>query len=309
MCFKFEHGFMDDGTLWVLPPSNNLFHINPLTLRIVLELNSGASVAGVQKKYALTSNEIVDVLNKFEAEHAVVAPRQGRICAHYKKPEIWLTPYILLLLALSIIQIEYFKIAAATYVLRSFTDAIIIGIAALLVVFFHEMGHYLACRNYFKPSFGFTFLSIFPAVYVDTQYAWCLPRTVRILINGGGLLADMLVNSAAIALVAFYRPLEYFVTPFLMLQFTRLTVVLNPLFTGDGYWLLSDITRSVNLTDKGLENLRGLRLNLYSLFGLLTLAITAFSAAGLIWYLFNLSWKFLIYVKIYAPYVLNLIPS
>jgi hypothetical protein len=40
MSFRFEYGTLDDGTIWILPPSNNLFHINPLTLRILLELNS-----------------------------------------------------------------------------------------------------------------------------------------------------------------------------------------------------------------------------------------------------------------------------
>jgi hypothetical protein len=193
--------------------------------------------------------------------------------------------------------------------MRSFFDALLVGLIALAVVFFHELGHYLASRPHFKPRFGFTFLSIFPAIYVDTQLAWCLPRNTRILINGAGLLGDLLVNTVAIALVVLYPPLEYFVTPFLLVQFTRLTVVFNPLFSGDGYWLLSDATNAVNLNQQGLENLLHLRLNLYSLFGLLSLAMAVFSAAGFIWYLFNLVWKLLVYIKIYAPYVLNLIPS
>jgi hypothetical protein len=309
MRFRFEYGPLDDGTFWVLPPSNVLFHINALTLRIVLELNSGANVQFTQRKYELSEEELLAVLDKFAAERAIVELREGRISVRNKKEDIWLTPYVLFFAALGIIQIEYFKIFARTYLMRTFGDALSVGLVAIAVVFFHELGHYLASRRHFKPRVGFTFLSIFPAIYVDTQLAWCLPRNTRILINGAGLLADMLVNAAAISLVLLYPPAEYFVTPFLMLQFTRLTVVLNPLFSGDGYWLLADMTDTVNLNKKGIENLLHLRPSLYSVFGLFSIAVTVVSAAGFVWYLFNLLWRFLVYVKLYAPYILSYIPS
>jgi len=305
MSFNFEYGPLDDGTFWVMPPTKSLFHISPLTMRIVLELNSGSNIDVVAKKYELQRDEILEVLKKFADEKAIVKIREGKIRSGKKQEDIFLTPFILFTIVLCFIQIEYFKTYAATFLMKTFSDALLVGLIAVAVVFFHEMGHYIASRKYFKPGFGFTFLSIFPAVYVDTQAAWCLPKNIRVLINSSGFIADMLVNTLAIMLVVVYRPLEYFVTPFLLTQYTRLSVVLNPLISGDGYWIISDVTKIVNLTKRSFESLFRLRFNLLSLFAVLSIAMTVVSTAGFAWYLFNLSQKLFFFAKEHLAFLIR----
>ncbi len=291
LSFRFAYGTLDDGTIWVRPPSGHLFHVNSLTLRIILELNSGVSVDTVCKKYHLLENEVWSILGSFEKEEAIVKPKYGKIIRAKQQEDISLTPFILLVIVLGIIQADYFSLHARTFLLKYWYEGIFIGAIAVFAVFFHEIGHYFIAKKYFKPKFGFTFLFIFPAVYVDTHSAWTLPRNIRLLINASGCIADMIVNTAAIALVIGNPRLEYFVTPFLLMQYTRWSIVLNPLFSGDGYWLLADFFGVVNLTKKGFQNLIRLKLNLYSLFGLMSVLMMISSIMGIIWFIFNTLWK------------------
>jgi hypothetical protein len=186
-----------------------------------------------------------------------------------------------------LIQLQYFQSHAKTLLLQKWQEAIVVASVALIAIIFHELGHYLVAKRYFKPKFGFTFLFIFPAVYVDTHQAWCLPKNIRILINSAGLLADFLVNALAIILAVNFG-WEYYVTPFLLTQYTRLSLVLNPLFPTDGYWILADFTKTVNLGKVGFQNLRRLKLNWYSLYGLLSFLLMLISTIGLFWFLCNL---------------------
>ena len=170
--FSFEYGQLDDGTIWIIPPSSHLFHIDPLTLRIILELNSGSLVYVVGKKYDIPEDEIFSALAKFEKEKAIVEPKSGRIKNSEKSTEdIDLLFISLVLIFLGIMQADYFRNIAKTYLLNNWHDGIIVGIIAVGAVFFHELGHYATFKKYlgFKPKCGFTFLFIFPAIYVDTQ--------------------------------------------------------------------------------------------------------------------------------------------
>ncbi len=296
LSFWFEYGKLDDETYWIRPPSKNLFQVNQLTLRIILELNSGSSICTVSKKYGVSDEEVVSILNKFSSEGAIVEPRQGKITnSSYSKEDISLLPFIMLVLLLGIIQAEYLNTYAETLLLKSRLDGFVVGLFAVGAVFFHELGHYIAIRKFshIKPKYGFMFLFIFPALYVDTQYAWMLPKNKRLLINASGCVADLFVNTAAVILFSWNRGLEYFITPFLIMQYTRWSIVLNPLFSGDGYWILSDTFGVVNLTKKGFYNLKRLKLNIFSLFGLLSLFMMLFSIIGIGWYVFNIFRGFL----------------
>ncbi len=288
--FKFNYGELEDGTFWIQPPTNNVFHIDPLSLRIILELNTGAAVNTICKKYSTSEEEVNKLLQKFEVEKAIVYSKYGRINRKIKQDDISLAPFLMLLLLVAFIQVDYFSNYAKTFLLDRWYESLVVGLVAVAAVFFHEAGHYLVAKKYFgfKPKYGFTFLFIFPAVYVDTHVAWTLPRNKRLLINASGVLADMLVNTMLIIFVAVNRKYEYFVTPLLIMQYTRLTIVLNPLFSGDGYWLLSDFVKAVNLRKTSIQNLIRLRLNLYSLFGLLSAIIMFSSSLGFAWYLYNL---------------------
>lgn len=291
LCFHFRYGRLDNSMIWIMPPSGNFFHINQMTLRIILELNSGSSITTVSTKYAVSADKVNSIVKKFSVEKAIVSPNKGKITnSEYTEEDISLIPIMLFVILLGIIQLEYLKFFAKTYFLNNWYDGILVGIFAVIAVFFHELGHYIVAINYFKfkPKYGFTFLFIFPAIYVDTQYAWTLPRNKRLLINASGCIGDLMVNTIAVFLAVRIPAMEYYITPFILTQYTRWSVVLNPLFSGDGYWILSDLLKTVNLTKKGFKNLFRLKINFYSFFGLLSLAMMIFSLAGIIWYLVNL---------------------
>ncbi len=294
-CFNFNYGFLDNRTLWVQPPSNRFFRIDISTLRVILDLNNGITIENICKKYDLNREEVVGLIQRFHREGAIVDPKFAKITFERPQEDISLGGYLLFFCILVLIQIEYFRTFARTFLLKSWQEGVLIAAVAIGVIFFHELGHYLVAQRYFrhKPKFGFTFTFIFPCIYVDTNEAWRLPQNKRILINSAGLLGDFLVNTVAIILVVNYPHLEYFVTPLLLTQYTRLSLITNPLFPTDGYWILSDLTKTVNLGKVGLENLKKLKLNLYSLYGLLSLLLMVLSTVGLIWFLFNLLHNFL----------------
>lgn len=289
--FNFKYGFLDDNTIWVLTPSQRIFNIDSLTLRVIMELNSGSNIDTVCKKYNLTEEEIYFILDKFYKEKAITNgdTEHGQIIFVTKKEDVYLYPLILFCITLGIIQIFYFKNFAKTFLMKNYYDAILVGVIGIIAAFFHELGHYLVIKQYFKPQFGFTFLFIFPAIYVKSTLAWCLPRNIRILINSSGLVFDLIMNTIAVAFVVVGNvALEYYVTPFLLLQYTRMSVVINPLFSGDGYWMLSDLLKVTNLRQKSMQNLLKFKFNIYTLFGLLSVGMMISSTIGFIWFVINL---------------------
>lgn len=288
LCFNFEYGTLDDGTLWVRTPSKGLFNVDWLTLRVLLELNAGAHVTPLTRKYKIDIAELRKLLLGLEREKAIVQPREGKITKARVEEDINIIPFVFLFFILTFIQIGYFQDVARTFRLRLWHEMLLIGIISILPIILHELGHYFVAKRYFTPHIGFTHLFIFPAVYVDTHAAWCLPRNIRLLINSAGILMDLIFNTLLILLVAYHPHLEYYVTPILIIQFTRWSIILNPLVAGDGYWLLADFSRTINLRQKGRESIRQRRFHWLSLYGLLSLIFSVFSILGLLWFIINL---------------------
>ncbi len=289
--FRFEYGPLDDGTIWIRTPNKGLFHVDWLTLRLLLELNTGATVINLALKYKIEEKEIRSLLLNLEKQGAIVQKKQGKITRGKQQEDIALAPYIFAFLFLAAIQIYYFQNIASTLRLNRWYDGWLIAIISILPIILHELGHFLAAKPYFPSRLGFTFLWIFPAVYIDTQPAWCLPQNIRLLINSAGLLMDLIFNTALVASVLFYPSLEYYVTPLLILQYTRWTIILNPVVNGDGYWLLSDASKTINLRRKGREHLRKGKFHWLSLYGLLSVVFSLSSLLGLAWFIINLLGK------------------
>ncbi|HDL10036.1 MAG TPA: hypothetical protein ENG39_02120, partial [Candidatus Omnitrophica bacterium] len=291
--FLFTYGSLDDNTIWIQPPSNNIFRIDRQTFQVILDLNAGLSSKKVAEKYGIPQEEIHNLIEKFRKEGALTRSSQGEIRFRKKEEDISLLGVYFFCILLLAVQIEYFRNVAHTYFLRYWYEGAIVGFISLGAVFFHELGHYVVAKKFFRnrPKLGFGFLFIFPAIYVNTQEAWTLPKNKRILINIAGVLADMMVNTVAIILAVNFSHMEYYITPFLITQYTRISFVLNPLFPTDGYWLLSDFTGVVNLSKRGLENLFKLKFNWYSVYGLTSLIMTTLSLLGLIWFFFNVIQK------------------
>lgn len=286
--FRFEYGTLDDGSLWIRTPSKGLFNVDWLTLRLLLELNAGALVTPLCKKYKVDPKEMHALLNNLKREKAIVPPREGKITQSPQQDDINITPFVILFFLLAVIQIEYFQKIARTFRLENWHEVLLVGVVSLLPIVLHELGHYLTSHSYFPPRIGFTFLWFFPAVYIDTHSSWCLPRNIRLLINSSGILMDLGFNTLLVILAVIYPSLEYFVTPLLILQYTRWSIIMNPLVSGDGYWLLSDFSRTINLRQKGKEYLSKRRFHWISLYGLLSLFFSVFSVLGLVWFAMNL---------------------
>lgn len=286
--FNFEYGNLDDGTLWIRTPKKGLYHIDWLTLRLLLELNAGMPFSPLCKKYKIDPNELKSLLANLQQEGAIVSPREGKISQARELDDINIAPFVFLFILLAAIQIEYFQNIAGTFTLRHWHEALLIGLISIFPIILHELGHYFSSKPYFPPRLGFTFLWFFPAVYIDTHASWCLPRNIRLLINSSGLLMDLGFNTLLVILVLYYPSMEYFVTPLLILQYTRWSIIMNPLVNGDGYWLLSDFSRTVNLRQRAREYFRKRRFHWLSAYGLLSLIFAIFSIMGLIWFGINL---------------------
>lgn len=285
--FLFEYGNLDDETLWIRTPSKDLYNVDWLTLRLLMELNAGMSVTTLCQKYKVDPMIVRTLLTNLEREKAIVK-RGSKISRAEQIDDINIVPFIFLFFILIVLQIEYFQNVASTFQLRHWYETLVIGLISFLPIIFHELGHYLSARPYFPPRIGFTSILFFPAVYIDTHASWCLPRNIRLLINLAGILMDLGVNTLLVLLVVFYPPLEYYVTPLLILQYIRWSIIMNPLVSGDGYWLLSDFSRTVNMRKKGIEYLKKKMYHWLSIYGLFSLIFSVFSILGLIWFVLNL---------------------
>lgn len=288
--FHFEYGLLDDNTFWITSCNNVLLRIDKFTLKVLLDLNAGKSVREVARKYNVEIEEIINIYKRLENNGFVVKENFGKIKRSNPAEDIDIVPYILLFLILIIGQFFYFTYTAKTTLMNKTIEGVIVAALAVAAIIFHELGHYYFCWKYtkVKPKMRFAILKIFPVIYVDTNLAWKLPRNERLIISLGGVLFDLIVNTIAVILVLTERSLEYFVTPFLLTQYIRIAILVNPVFKGDGYWVLSDMLGAVNMEKKGLKELKKGRLNFFSVYGFTSLIFSVLATLGLIWFIFNL---------------------
>jgi len=289
--FVLEYGFLDDGKIWMMPPDGYIFQVDKLTLTILLDLNAGKSVREAAEKYGIGADQIEFLVRKLNEHGGITAENFGRIKRSSAREDTDIAGYTVLLFIMSALQAYYFTFFARTFLMNKISEGITVAAIALLAIIFHEAGHFLFTWNFtgLIPKAGFGMSFIFPIVYVDTQASWRLPRNKRLIINSGGLFFDSLVNTLAVLAAFSYPALEYYVTPFLLTQYTRWSILLNPIFRGDGYWILSDMFGIVNLGKRGMEALKKLKFNLFSLFGIVSVAFSVLSAIGLIWFIFGLA--------------------
>lgn len=286
--FYFEYGPLDDETYWIQTSSNKLINVNKISLIIMLKLNDGLTPREASQVCDVDEEEIQELIKRMMDEGVIVKGGQGSIKQAKLVSDIRVRPFVLLWIFLALIQIWYFKYIARTYFMEKWEEGIVVLIIAIIATLGHEFGHYIVSKRYFKPKFGFTFLLVFPAFYVNTQESWKLPRGIKILINLSGSLFDLLINTLVICLVMFYPKMEYYTTPFLLIQFSRWALVLNPLFPTDFYWILCDVTKIVNLSQKAKESLWKLRPNLLSIYALFSYIFIIFSVYWLALYLLSI---------------------
>lgn len=123
----------------------------------------------------------------------------------------------------------------------------------LLGVLIHEVGHVSALNRFDGKSggIGFGVYFIFPTFFADVSSAWRLSPRQRAVVDVGGLyLQGLYMGAIGIWALMVANPAVpvkvMWLSHFLMLY------TLNPSLKFDGYWLISDLTRTSNLHDRML---------------------------------------------------------
>lgn len=126
--------------------------------------------------------------------------------------------------------------------------------ASLLV---HELGHVAACaaaRVRHGAIGAGLYAYVLPVLFADVTNVWQASRVQRIVVNAGGIYAQLLVASASAG--------GYLVTRHPTLAAAAVAIMasavwqLNPFARSDGYWLLSDLTNTPNLHAQATQALR-----------------------------------------------------
>ncbi len=137
------------------------------------------------------------------------------------------------------------------------TGALTATVLTLIGVAIHELGHLSACHHFRARhgGFGFGLYWIFPTFYADVTGTWSLSRMQRAAVDVGGLYFQSIYLSIfAIWALSTKDPTIPVTT--LLLSHTLMLYTLNPVLKFDGYWLLSDISGTVNLHQRINETAR-----------------------------------------------------
>ena len=169
---------------------------------------------------------------------------------------------------------------------------IVMVLASIVVVFWHESGHALTCKAFGRciRKAGMMFYYGRPAFFVDVSDMWLAARSSRILVSLAGPAVNVLIGSM-LALLAVLLPRStatqvLFVAAFV--SYLHGLVNLNPLLEMDGYYVLIDWLQTGQLRLKSFAFVRNDLLPkirarapftheeiTYSIYGVLAAAFTA----------------------------------
>jgi putative peptide zinc metalloprotease protein len=119
-------------------------------------------------------------------------------------------------------------------------------------VLWHELGHVSALARFGKDAkeIGFGLYFIFPVMYTDVSNCWALKRWQRVIVDCGGVYFQAMT---AIPLYLTHlltgSPIPVFM---ILVNFSLILLILNPILKFDGYWVLADALGIINLREKSL---------------------------------------------------------
>jgi hypothetical protein len=275
--FGVVYGRMPDGLVWLRHPDARYKRLNPELLELLLQVGRGELAAGELDEGAR------EAAGQLAAEGFLIPGAESE--ERVPPPDIALAPRLLLFGACLA------AVAGIVYVRQDLAwppppDPIVNLVAVpffVLAALLHELGHWAACRPYFKAKIRFGMLNwVVPAVITKTNDAWACPRGIRVWINLAGPLVDLVLTLVLALVHLVFLPELRFLSTILLVQLLRVVFVLNPLLEGDGYWCLSDLLGVINLRSRGWSDLKRLRPSGYSLYTLISLAFTALCAYFLV---------------------------
>ncbi len=131
--------------------------------------------------------------------------------------------------------------------------------AILFLKLIHESAHVISATHFDcrVRGIGLGFMVFFPRLFTDTTDSWRLPRKQRLLVDGAGIIIELLLGGIA-ALLWVYLPegSKMKATMFYVFAVSTISTILvngNPCIRYDGYYLLCDITGIENLMTRSAE--------------------------------------------------------
>jgi putative peptide zinc metalloprotease protein len=158
---------------------------------------------------------------------------------------------------INILALNYIQNADATIMnISMLTNNIFYFVGLIALLFWHELGHIVAAKKHKLKikEIGIGISFIFPVLYVDLNNIWILPKEKRTLINLGGIYFQLLFSLILIMLFEIFS-FKVFVDLF-SLNFSIILINMIPIFKFDGYWLLSDATGILNLSNKSNKSIK-----------------------------------------------------
>jgi hypothetical protein len=150
-------------------------------------------------------------------------------------------------------------------------------VVMLPTVAIHEWGHFREAGRYVPVSFGLgTINGLVPAFKTYTTETWLLSRQHRMWVNLSGITYQSiaLLPLAGVYYLDVGLPLPGFEAsvPWLLIGYIvgTVTFVLNPVYHGDGYLVMTDLLGEHNIRKKAKRAYKERTVNLYAVYGFLS---------------------------------------
>ncbi len=116
-----------------------------------------------------------------------------------------------------------------------------------VILFFHEIGHATACKKLgAEPGdIGFGFYLLSPVMFADVSDIWKLNIRERVFVNFSGLYVEIIIAFLLLVLYFIFDNITLITISSLVIL--SVFINLNPFLRYDGYWILSDLTKTPNL--------------------------------------------------------------
>lgn len=126
------------------------------------------------------------------------------------------------------------------------------SLAIVIVKLFHELAHSLAAIGHNCPvrGIGIGLMIFYPRLYTDITDAWRLPRGERLLLDGAGIIAELIIGGLSALLWCYLPPGQLQSTLFYLFAVSAIGTIFangNPLIRFDGYYILCDLLGIDNL--------------------------------------------------------------
>lgn len=138
----------------------------------------------------------------------------------------------------------------------AFDNLLLLAITYPVVKIIHELGHGYMAKSFGASvrEFGIMFLVFFPVPYVDASAASALPsKYQRAAVSAAGILAEVFLAACALHVWVLLEPGIERAIAFNVMVIGGVSTVLvngNPLLRFDGYFILSDLIESPNLSPR-----------------------------------------------------------